>query len=67
MSARRKGQPAWAIAIADKAQMRLCKRYQRLLARGKPAQKAAIAVARELVGFLWAVIREGEQRQAATR
>ena len=60
---RRQGQPAWAIATADKAQMRLCKRYQRLVARGKPPQKATIAVARELVGFLWAVIREGEQRR----
>ena len=67
LSARRKGQPAWAIAIADKAQMRLCKRYQRLLARGKPPQKATVAVARELAGFLWAVLREGEQRQAAAR
>jgi transposase len=47
--------------------MRLCKRYQRLVARGKPPQKAVIAIARELVGFLSAVIREGEQHQVATR
>jgi len=65
LRARRTGQPAWAIATADKAQIRLCKRYQRLVARGKPSQKAVIAVARELVGFLWATIREGESRSDA--
>jgi transposase len=62
---RREGQPAWAISIADKAQARLCRRYQRLVARGKPSQKVVIAIARELVGFLWAVMREGEQRAPA--
>ena len=62
---RRDGQPAWAIAIADKAQLRLCRRYRRLTARGKPPQKAAIAVARELVGFLWGVMQEGERRHVA--
>ena len=59
---RRHGQPAWAIALSDKAQLRLCTRYQRMVARGKPTQKAVVAIARELIGFLWAVIREGEQR-----
>ena len=64
---RREGQPGWAIATADKAQRRLCSRYQRLVARGKPPQKAAIAVARELVGFLWSVMQQGDQlRQSAT-
>jgi len=65
ISLRRRGQPAWAIAMADKAQMRLCKRYQRLVARGKPTPKATTAIARELAGFVWAVIREGEQRATA--
>jgi transposase len=60
---RRDGQPAWAIATADKAQMRLCRRYGRLVARGKPSQKAVIAIARELVGFIWAVMREGRELQ----
>lgn len=62
---RREGQPPWAIAIADKAQLRLSSRYQRLVNQGKPTQKAAIAIARELVGFIWAVMREGAQHQAA--
>ena len=67
LRARRAGQPAWAISTADKAQIRLCRRYQRLVAHGKPPQKAVVAIARELVGFLWAAIREGEQRCAAAQ
>jgi transposase len=44
-------------AIAWKAQQRLNKRLHRLLQR-KPATQAATAVARELVGFVWAIARE---------
>jgi transposase len=44
--------------IAWKAQTRLHQRLGRLLGRGKPPQKAAVAVARELVGFVWAIARE---------
>jgi transposase len=54
---RRKGQPARVIAIADKAQQRLCRRFARLTGHRKPAPKVAIAVARELAGFLWAVLQ----------
>jgi transposase len=54
---RREGQPARVIAIADKAQHRLCRRFRRLTAEHKPAPKAAVAVARELAGFLWATLR----------
>jgi transposase len=53
---RREGQPARVIAIADRAQQRLCARYRRLVARGKPHNKATVAVARELVGFLWGAL-----------
>jgi transposase len=53
---RREGQPARVIAIADKAQHRLCRRFRRLTAEHKPAPKAAVAVARELTGFLWATL-----------
>ena len=59
LRARRDEQPGWAIAITDKAQLRLCRRYQRLVARGKPSQKAVTAIARELVGFVWALMRSG--------
>jgi hypothetical protein len=45
-------------AIAWKAQKRLHKRLHRLLERGKPAPRAVAAVARELVGFVWAIARE---------
>ncbi len=55
---RRKGQPGWAIAIADKAQQRLHLRYRRMILRKKPYGKVIVAVARELVGFLWAALRQ---------
>jgi len=44
--------------IAWKAQVRLNKRYRRLVARGKPKQKTLVAVARELAGFLWDAARQ---------
>ncbi len=54
---RRQGQPSAILALADRAQQRLNRRYNRLLlARRKPHQKVVIAVARELVGFLWAAL-----------
>jgi transposase len=56
LAARRQGQPAHVIAIADKAQQRLCARFRKLRAH-KPAGVAVVAVARELVGFLWAVLQ----------
>jgi transposase len=45
-------------AIAWKAQQRLHTRLYRLMGRGKPASQAVTAVARELVGFVWAIARE---------
>jgi transposase len=41
--------------IAWKAQVRLNARYRHLVARGKRSQIAITAVARELVGFIWAI------------
>jgi transposase len=64
---RREGQPAWVIAHADRAMVRLSKRYGRLYARGKPKNKVVAAVAREFVGFIWAVLREGEIRKEKER
>jgi transposase len=57
LTRRRKGQPARVIAIADKAQHRLCRRFRKLTAEHKPAPKVAVAIARELAGFLWAVLQ----------
>lgn len=41
--------------IAWKAQCRLCRRYQYLVAKGKKANVAKTAIARELAGFSWAI------------
>ena len=41
--------------IAWKAQQRLHKRFTALTGRGKQTNVAAIAVARELLGFMWAI------------
>ena len=56
LAARRAGQPAWVISLADQAMRRLHRRYWRLVTQGKPTNQAAVAVARELAGFLWAVL-----------
>jgi transposase len=57
LTRRRKGQPARVIGIADKAQQRLCRRFRKLAAEHKPPPKIAVAVARELTGFLWAALQ----------
>ncbi len=51
---RQEGQPAEVRAIAWRAQRRLYRLARRLRTRGKPANVIAVAVARELAGFLWA-------------
>lgn len=53
---RRDGQPPWAIDVADRAMVRLHKRYRRLIERSKLAHKVVVAVARELAGFIWALL-----------
>ena len=57
LTRRRQGQPTRVIAIADKAQQRLCRRFRRLAEHHKPAPKIAVAIARELAGFLWAALQ----------
>jgi transposase len=59
LTRRRKGQPGRVIAIADKAQQRLCRRFRKLAAEHKPAPKIAVAIARELAGFVWAALQPG--------
>jgi transposase len=51
-------QPKIIQDISWKAQVRLCKRYRKLLARGKHANVVTVAIARELVGFMWAIAQE---------
>jgi len=55
---RQQGQPEAVKRIAWKAQQRLHRLYTRLMARDKRHQKIVVAVAREMVGFLWAIDRE---------
>jgi transposase len=57
LARRQRGQPAAVITHAWKAQHRLHKLYQHLAYRKRP-QVAVVAVARELSGFLWAVMQE---------
>lgn len=54
---RQDGQPAEAIAIAWSAQQRLHRTWQRLEQRGKRRTIIAVASARELSGFCWAICR----------
>lgn len=49
--------------LAWKAQHRLCSRYRRLMAKGKLRQKVAMAVGRELLGFVWAIGMQVEREQ----
>jgi transposase len=62
---RQEGLPASVVEIAAKARHRLSARYRRLLARGKPRQQVATAIARELLGFVWAIGVEVERTMAA--
>ena len=52
---RQRGLPPPVRAIAWQAQHRLCARFRRLSARGKPAPQVVTAIGRELLGFIWAI------------
>jgi transposase len=41
-----------------KAQVRLCKRYRQLSARGKNPHKVVVAIACELIAFMWAIAKQ---------
>jgi len=49
------GVPETVRQIAWKAQTRLCQRYRKMIARGKPKPLVVTATARELAGFVWAI------------
>jgi hypothetical protein len=55
--ARLAGLPKAVHEIAWKAQLRLCARYRRLAARGKPQTIVVTAIAREMAAFIWAIAR----------
>jgi Transposase IS116/IS110/IS902 family len=55
---RQEALPKIVCDIAWQAQLGLTARFRRLVARGKAKPKVATAIARELVGFIWAITRE---------
>ena len=61
--ARIEGLPQQVRQIAWKAQVRLCGRFRRLMARGKNRNKIISATARELSAFMWAIAQEVKQRR----
>jgi transposase len=64
LSRRQQGQPAQVRAISWRAQNRLHCRYTRLLARRLQRNKAIVAIARELCGFIWELLRTQDCYQA---
>lgn len=57
MEKRQQGLPQSIKDIAWQAQLRLCRRYQRLMHRGKHRNVVVVATAREMVGYLWEIIQ----------
>jgi hypothetical protein len=58
MQQRQEGLPKQVIDIAWKAQVRLCRRYQRLIQRSKHRNTVVAAIAREMVAYIWAITKE---------
>jgi hypothetical protein len=54
---RRAGTDEQTIRHTDKAMKRLHEKYTRMICKGKLKQTAVIAVARELAGFIWGVMK----------
>lgn len=61
---RQEGLPSAVTDIAWNAQKRLHARYRRMRARGKPQNVAIIAMAREALGFVWAIGQTVEAQAA---
>jgi len=57
LSRRQAGQPTHVRALSWKALHRLHRCFTRLLVRRVARNKAKVAVARELCGFVWALLR----------
>ena len=66
LSRRQQGQSHEVRAISWRAQLRLHRRYTRLLARRLLRNKAMVAIARELCGFIWELLRTQPCYQART-
>ena len=57
MEKRQEGLPQEIKDIAWQAQLRLCRRYQRLMYRGKHRNIVVVATAREMAAYLWEIIQ----------
>ncbi len=55
---RQEGLPREIKAMSWKAQVRLCGRFRKLMAKGKNRNRTVTAIARELSGFMWAIAKE---------
>ncbi len=66
LRARQEGLSAEVLEIATKAGHRLHSRYRRLVARGKTKQQVVTAIARELLGFVWAIGVTVERKEAGS-
>ena len=64
---RNQGLPSAIQEIAWQAQVRLCSRFRRLRAKGKPTQVVTTAIARELIAFVWAINQEFNSLERASR
>src|SRR4029450_2858386 len=62
LASRSQGQPEEVVGHAWRAQQRLHRRYRHLVGHGKRPPVAVAAIARELVGFLWAAMTRRETR-----
>lgn len=51
--------------ISWRAQNRLHRKYATLMVKGKPRQKAVVAVARELLGFIWEIAQQVTKEKLA--
>jgi transposase len=65
LKSRQEGLDPEIIEIASKAMHRLHQRYMRLLGKGKNKQQVVTAVAREMLGFIWAIGVAVERKNAA--
>ena len=58
LQVRQEGLPKAVIDQAWTAQQRLCRRYQRLMQKGKPYNVVVTAIARELIAYIWSIAKE---------
>lgn len=57
MQLRQEGLPKEIIDMAWQAQLRLCRRYNKLMHKGKHRNVVVTAIAREMIAYIWAIIR----------